>query len=305
MEGDNRLGEFLRARRSLMRPEDVGLPVAGRRVQGLRREELAMLAGVSVDHYARLEQGRDRHPSGQVLDALARALELSDATAAHLHELARPRFQRRRPGTRVERVRPELVRVMGSWTQTPAFVLGRRMDVLAHNQLAGLVFTNFAHEPNMVRFVFLDPGSREIYPEWDAVAADTAATLRSSLGADLDDPLLTELVGELSLKSDDFRRLWARHDGRERARGTLRAIHPLVGELTLEYEAFADKAAPGQTLVVHHASPGSASERALTLLQGLGVADDLEVSGRVPAATPVPPVAPRFVEPARRGTVGR
>ena len=204
----NRLGEFLRARRALVTPDDVGLPDLGRRrVAGLRREELALLAGVSVDYYVRLEQGRDTHPSEQVLDALARALCLDDDAVAHLHDLARPAPRRRRPRQRPERVRPGVLRLLESWSAIPAFVLGRRMDVLAFNALAGMLHDGFATERNMVRLVFLDPAARDTFPDFDAVAQETVATLRAAAGADLDDPRLAELVGELSLKSDEFRRL--------------------------------------------------------------------------------------------------
>jgi transcriptional regulator with XRE-family HTH domain len=263
----NRLGEFLRARRALVTPDDVGLPDLGRRrVAGLRREELALLAGVSVDYYVRLEQGRDTHPSEQVLDALARALCLDDDAVAHLHDLARPAPRRRRPRERPERVRPGVLRLLESWSSIPAFVLGRRMDVLAFNALAGMLHDGFATERNMVRLVFLDPAARDTFPDFDAVAQETVATLRAAAGADLDDPRLAELVGELSLKSDEFRRLWARHEVREKASGVKRMLHPMVGELVLGYETLRVNDAPEQLVVGYHAEPGSASERALALL---------------------------------------
>ena len=263
----NRLGEFLRARRALVTPDDVGLPDLGRRrVAGLRREELALLAGVSVDYYVRLEQGRDTHPSEQVLDALARALRLDHDAVAHLHDLARPAPRRRRRRERPERVRPGVLRLLESWSAIPAFVLGRRMDVLAFNALAGMLHEGFRTERNMVRLVFLDPTARDTFPDFDGVAQETVATLRAAAGADLDDPRLAELVGELSLKSDDFRRLWARHEVREKASGTKRMLHPMVGELVLGYETLRVNDAPEQLVVGYHAEPGSASERALALL---------------------------------------
>ena len=263
----NRLGEFLRARRALVTPDDVGLPDLGRRrVAGLRREELALLAGVSVDYYVRLEQGRDTHPSEQVLDALARALCLDHDAVAHLHDLARPAPRRRRPRERPERVRPGVLRLLESWSAIPAFVLGRRMDVLAFNALAGMLHDGFRTERNMVRLVFLDPAARDTFPEFDGVAQETVATLRAAAGADLDDPRLAELVGELSLKSDEFRRLWARHEVREKASGLKRMLHPMVGELVLGYETLRVNDAPEQLVVGYHAEPGSASERALALL---------------------------------------
>jgi transcriptional regulator with XRE-family HTH domain len=266
----SQLGEFLRARRALVQPEDVGLPDVGRRrVAGLRRSEVAMLAGVSVDYYVRLEQGRDSHPSEQVLEALARVLRLDDDAVAHLHELARPAPRRRRARSRPERVRPGVLRLLESWSHNPAWILGRRMDVLAYNELALMLHPSLKSERNVVRMVFLDPEAREIYADWDAVARETVATLRAAAGADLDDPGLTELVGELSLKSGEFRRLWARHDVKEKASGSKRLRHPMVGDLELHYETFAVADAPGQLLVAYHAEAGSSTERALALLAGM------------------------------------
>ena len=280
MDDDNRLGVFLRARRELVQPEEVGLPSTGRRrVPGLRREELAMLAGVSADYYVRLEQGRDRHPSEQVLESLARVLQLDEAAAAHLHELARPAPRRRRARRRAERVSPSLVRLLESWSSTPAFVLSPCLDVLAHNALAGVLHGNLSRDTNLVRRLFLDPASRDRYPDWVKVAEETVASLRASSGADLDDPRLTDLVGELSLKSDEFRRLWARHDVREKASGRKRFVHPMVGELELSYETFTVNGTAGQTLSLYHAEPGSDSERALTLLAGIAAGEAAPATG--------------------------
>ena len=270
MADDNRIGQFLRARRERVRPEDVGLPDFGRRrVPGLRREELATLAGVSADYYVRLEQGRERHPSEQVIDALARALRLDDDATAHLHDLARPEPRRRRARKRAERVRPELLRLMEAWAHTPALITGRHVDVLAANSLATAMHGGFAPGNNLVRTLFLDPAARERYPDWDDVARDTVAALRASVGPDLDDPHLTDLVGELSLKSERFRSLWARHDVREKTHGTKRFVHPQVGELTLHYETFAVAGTSGQVLSVYHADPGSPTEQALALLSSI------------------------------------
>jgi transcriptional regulator with XRE-family HTH domain len=266
----NQLGEFLSARRALVQPDDVGLPDAGRRrVAGLRRSEVAMLAGVSVDYYVRLEQGRDSHPSEQVLEALARVLQLDDDAIAHLHELARPAPRKRRAARRPERVRPGVMRLLESWSHNPAWILGRRMDVLAYNELALMLHPGLATERNVLRMVFLDPEAREIYPDWDSVARESVATLRAAAGADLDDPRLAELVGEVSLKSAEFRRLWARHEVQGKAAGRKRIVHPMVGELVLGYETFAVSDAPGQLLVAYHAEAGSATERALALLAGM------------------------------------
>ena len=262
----NPLGEFLRARRAAVRPEDAGVPHARRRrVAGLRREEVAVLAGVSSDYYVRLEQGRERHPSAQVVEALARALGLSDQQAEHLHELARAVPRRRRAG-RPERAGAALVRMLQAWTGTPALVLDRRLTVLAHNDLGAALFDGHRYSRDLARLVFLDPGARDLYPEWDRVAAATAAGLRAAAGTDLDEPRLVELVGELSLRSAEFRRLWARHDLRRKGGEAKRFRHPLVGELVLHYESLAVESAPGQQLVVYQAEPGSPSEQALALL---------------------------------------
>jgi transcriptional regulator with XRE-family HTH domain len=203
MEEENRLGAFLRARRELLSPEDVGLqdwsPSGRRRVPGLRREELAMLAGVSGAYYVRLEQGRDRHPSEGVLDALARALCLDEDATRMMRQLAEPPTRRRRRASREERVRPELRRMLDLQLDAPAFVLGRHLDVLAANRVAAALHPSFRAGRNVVRDVVLDDEARAQYAAPDAVAATTIAALRAAVGADLDDPRLTELVGELSL----------------------------------------------------------------------------------------------------------
>ena len=227
-----------------------------------------MLAGISADYYVRLERGRDRHPSEQVLDALARVLGLDDDAAAYLAELARPSAPRRRRAVPPERVRPSVERLLLRWADTPAFVLGQFMDVLAYNDLAGALHSGFAHERNMVRVLFLDPASRDVYPDWDDAAQEAVATLRAAAVSNLDHPRLTELVGELSLKSAEFRRLWSRHDVRAKTAGSKRIVHPMVGELTVAWETFAVSSAPGQLLVAYQAEPGSESERALALLAG-------------------------------------
>jgi transcriptional regulator with XRE-family HTH domain len=266
MQSDNRLGEFLRARREVARPEDFALPEPGRRrTPGLRREEVALLAGVSADYYVRLEQGRDKHPSEQVINALARVFTLDDEGLAHLRELARPVTRRRRP-SRPERVSPALQRLLDTWSGTPAMVVGRYLDVLANNRLAAAVNHCSVKGQNQVRVMFLEPYVRRMYADWATAAAQTVASLRAGAGADLDDPRLTELVGELSLKSEDFRRLWARHDVAAKTAGTKRFRHPMVGDLTLSYETFTVNGAAGQTLLVYHAEPGSPSEQALALL---------------------------------------
>ncbi|MFF7944787.1 helix-turn-helix transcriptional regulator [Nocardia gamkensis] len=279
MNSDNRLGAFLRARRELVRPEDFGMSGGGqRRVAGLRREEIALLAGVSADYYVRLEQGRDRHPSEQVITALARVFALDEEGTAHLRALARPTAARSRAPRRPERVAPGLLRLMEAWPHTPAVVLGRYLDVLAANPLAAAVNSCSVPGVNQVRMVFLDPEARDLYGDWPTIAADTVASLRATAGADLDDPRLTELVGELSLKSEEFRQLWARHDVRVKTAGVKHFRNPMVGDLTLSYETLSVNGAPGQILIAYHAEPGSPSERSLALLGSL-IANDGKTAG--------------------------
>lgn len=282
MDSANQLGVFLRARRELARPEEFGLPGGGqRRVAGLRREEVALLAGMSADYYVRLEQGRDKHPSEQVVAALARVFALDEEGVAHLRELARQTTRRKRASRRPERVAPGLLRLLAAWPHTPALVLGRYLDVLAANPLATAVNSCSAPGVNMVRAIFLDPQARDCYVDWPTIAADTVASLRATAGADLDDPRLTELVGELSLKSEDFRRLWARHDVRVKTAGIKHFRNPFVGELTLSYETLAVNGAPGQILIAYHAEPGSPAERALALL-GMIAAGEIPESSSIP-----------------------
>jgi transcriptional regulator with XRE-family HTH domain len=263
------LGEYLRARRALLRPEDVGLPASGRRrVPGLRREELAMLAGISPDYYVRLEQGRGHNPSEQVLDALAGALKLDQPATAHLHAISRP-SARTRPGLR-ERAPRSVELLIASWPSMPAFVQGRHLDVLAANAMASaLVPGVLTPGVNLVRATFLDPGMRRLFDDWGRVAASAVARLRGLVGAEVDNPHLQELVDEVSGSSEDFRRLWGRHDVGVAVVPTVTISHPLVGPLELLVETFAITAAEGQLLIVNHAEPGSPSERALSRLSGM------------------------------------
>jgi transcriptional regulator with XRE-family HTH domain len=262
------IGEYLRARRELVRPEGFGFPdlTGRRRVHGLRREEVAMLAGVSTDYYVRLEQGRDQHPSPQVLDALARALQLDDDAAAHLHQLATPTARRRRKAARPEKVPAGILGLIESWSQTPAYVYGRYMDVLAVNSLATALVPYYVKGDNLVRAAFLDPRVRDMHGNWEQVTENTVASLRALVGPDIDDPRLNELVGELSVRSDRFRQLWARHDARPKRSATARINHPLVGPLELSYERLPIPDTDRQTLGIYHAVPASASAQALALL---------------------------------------
>jgi transcriptional regulator with XRE-family HTH domain len=265
---ENPIGDYLRARRELVRPGDIGIRdlTGRRRVHGLRREEVAMLAGVSTDYYVRLEQGRDQHPSPQVLNALARALHLDEDATTHLHRLATPPSPRRRKTPRPEKVPTGILRLIESWNHTPAFVHGRHMDVLAVNSLAAALIPYYVRGENLVRVAFLDPRVRDMYGNWEHVTQSTVAGLRALVGPDDDDPRLNELVGELSVRSERFRQLWARHDARPKRSGTVRIDHPLVGPLELNYERLPIPDTDRQTLGIYHAVPASASAEALALL---------------------------------------
>jgi transcriptional regulator with XRE-family HTH domain len=275
MDKANALGDYLRARRDLVRPEDVGLAAGDRRrVPGLRREELSMLAGISSDYYLRLEQGRDQHPSAQVLDALADALQLDPVATAHLHRLAQPR-PRRRPRTRTERV-PIGIAQLVDQLPMPAFVTGRYMDILASNALARALSPTFSLGENVLRRIFLDPSERELHLDWERATAGLVGGLRASAGADPDDVQMAALVGELSIRSERFRTLWARADVGHRRDGTNHMRHPQVGELTLLREKLDISGGGGQQLVVFHAEPGTASAQALDLLGSIAVTKDRE-----------------------------
>jgi transcriptional regulator with XRE-family HTH domain len=284
----NMLGDYLRARRELIQPESVGLPVTGvRRVAGLRREEVAMLAGISSDYYLRLEQGRDRNPSVQVLEALARVLGLDQVATDYLLGLAapRPRHRRRRP--RRETV-PAGIRQLLGVLGLPAFVEGRYFDVLAANALARAMSPNLQAGQNRLRAVFLDPAEQALYPDWDQATAGLVAGFRESVGTDADDPGFVQLVGELSLSSERFRRLWARHDVQSREGMPTRIHHPQVGDLTLSREKLSIGGAEGQLLVIYHAQPGTGSAEKLAILASLAApaalvtAEDQDRSDRAP-----------------------
>ncbi|MFI9343019.1 helix-turn-helix domain-containing protein [Streptomyces sp. NPDC052773] len=270
------LSEFLRTRRARLKPEDVGLPDYGRhrRVPGLRREELAQLAGVSVAYYTRLEQGNGRNVSAEVLDSIARALRLNDAEHSHLIHLAKPKQNKKRPAGRTQQVRGALGQLLDSMDGVPAYVVGRRSDVLAWNRMAAALFGDWGELPererNWARMVFLKPEYRDLFVDWEQKASDVVGYLRLDAGCHPDDPRLSALVGELSVKSGDFRRLWARHDVKEKTHGVKLLRHPLVGELTLSFETFRLGDDPEQSLVTYHAEPGSPSADALRLLASWG-----------------------------------
>lgn len=263
-ERSNPLGDYVRARRELVTPEQAGIPVLGvRRVPGLRREEVAMLAGISADYYLRLEQGRDRNPSVQVLESLARVLRLDDAATAYLLSLAaaEPRRRRRRP--RRESVPPGVAQLVTT-LPLPAYVEGRYLDVLAANALATALSPRLVPGANRLRDAFLDPAEQALYPEWESAGAGMVAGFRASVGTDTDDPRFIELVGELSLASPRFSRLWARHDVNACEGEPKRIDHPQLGVLRLNRERLG--VGGGRTLVIYHPDPGSDDAEKLTLL---------------------------------------
>ncbi|MCB5911821.1 helix-turn-helix transcriptional regulator [Streptomyces pinistramenti] len=271
MDRRTELSEFLRSRRARLRPQDVGLPDHGRRrVPGLRREELAQLAGVSVAYYIRLEQGRGRNVSFAVLDAIGNALRLTGAERDHLAQLARPVARRVRPAGRPQRVRPALQQLIDTMEAVPAYVIGRRLDIIGWNRLACALLGDLPALPrkecNLAWHVFLDPAAGDLYENWEAKAADVVGFLRRDAGRNPDDPELASLIGELSVKSGDFRRLWAAHDVQDKGFGVKVLNHPLVGRLTLAYETLALPADPDQQLITYHAEPGSSSAQSLRLL---------------------------------------
>jgi transcriptional regulator with XRE-family HTH domain len=293
MEQRFELGEFLQTRRARLRPDEVGLVSYGerRRVPGLRREELAQLAGVSVSYYTRLEQGQSQHASDEVLDAIARALRLDATERAHLTNLARPARTGRRGPVRTEQARPGVHRLIEAMTDVAAVVIGRRTDVLAWNALGHALFGGHldrdapnrpADRPNMTRLVFLDPHSRELYADWKGKACTSVSYLRLLAGRYPDDPALTSLIGELTVKSPEFAGLWAAHPVRYCPPDLREFNHPLVGRLVLAQEAMALLEDPDQLLSTFTAEPGSPSEAGLRLLGSLaaGSATDDSTSSR-------------------------
>jgi transcriptional regulator with XRE-family HTH domain len=261
----NVLGEYLRARRELVDPADAGLRAMGvRRTPGLRREEVATLAGISADYYLRLEQGRDRNPSPQVLEALARVFGLDATATQYLLSLsaARPAAPKR---PRREVV-PAGIRQLLDAVELPAFVENRMFDVLAANRLATALSPAIRPGANRLRSVFLDTSERDLYLDWDRATGGLVASFRASLGTDIGDPRIAQLVGELSLASERFRQLWARHDVKALAGEPARIRHPQVGMLELRREKLSIGDSGGQLLVIYHAEPGSQSARSLALL---------------------------------------
>jgi len=269
------LSEFLRSRRARLTPDDVGLPQYGRtrRVPGLRREELAQLAGVSVAYYTRLEQGNGRNVSVEVIESIARALQLNDSECAHLRNLTQCDKRGKKKSARAQQVRPALRHLLDS-IGVPAYIGGRRADVLTWNPLAAALFGDWGALPpkerNWARLVFLNPSYRELFVDWESKASDVVGFLRMDAGCYPNDPELAALIGELSVKSEPFRKLWARHDVKEKTHGVKVLRHPLVGELRLSWEALRMPSESEQFLTTYYAEPGTPSAEALQLLASWG-----------------------------------
>jgi transcriptional regulator with XRE-family HTH domain len=293
---DNRseVRQFLATRRAKITPEQAGLPFYGgnRRVPGLRREEVAMMAGVSADYYTRLEKGNLAGASDSVLHAIARALQLNEAEQAHLFDLAKtantsPSRAPRRQGA--PKIRPSVLRVLHSMTGTAAFLRNGRLDVLAINQLGRAlyapVFDDPARPANLARFNFLDPSSADFYPDWDDAADTSVALLHTEAGRDPYDRGLTDLVGELSTRSEAFRTRWAAHDVRLHRTGVKHFHHPVVGRLDLAFDAMEIPTDPSLTMTCYTAEPGTASDENLKLLASWAATNSAQITVVPPSAT--------------------
>ncbi|MBN9215286.1 MAG: helix-turn-helix domain-containing protein [Microbacterium sp.] len=273
MDHRSEVREFLSTRRGRITPDQAGLPAFGgnRRVPGLRREEVALLAGVSVDYYTRLERGDLSGASESVLDALARALQLDEAEAAHLFDLAHTANASpaaRRPRKKADAVRPSIQRLLDAMTEAAAVLRNNYYDYVAGNALGRALYSPVFTEadPNSARFAFLNPAAQEFYPDWDRNTQELVATMRGEAGRNPYDKRLSDLVGELSTRSERFRTLWAAHNVRYHRSGVKRLRHPVVGELELTYEAFELPADPGMTLSTYTAEPNTPSADALKML---------------------------------------
>lgn len=294
MSNADDLREFLTTRRAKLTPQRAGLAMYGRkrRVPGLRREEVALLAGISVEWYTRLERGNGRGVSEDVLDSVATALQLDEAERAHLGDLVRTanaeRPERRASGP--ERVRPSVARIVDAMVQMPAYVMNGRLDILYANPLAEALFSEVLRDPmrpaNFARFLFLDPRSRTFWLDWDKAANDTVAVLRSEAGRNPYDRGLSDLIGQLSTRSDEFRVRWAAHDVRFHRVATKHIHHPLVGDLTLAFEAMELPADPGLSVMTYSAEPGSRSAERITELGGWSSTREKLAAARGEADTP-------------------
>ena len=283
MDARTEFHDFLTSRRARITPEQAGLPANGghRRVTGLRREEVALLAGVSADYYIKLERGNARGVSDSVLEALARALQLDEAERAHLFDLAnaanRTRATRTPTRTPKPHVRHSIQRILDSMPATPAYVRNRRLDILATNELGHALISPILatprRPPNVARFMFLDPTAADYYLDWEMMAVGTVAILRAEAGRDPHDKALTDLIGELSTQSDLFRTRWATHNVRHHYNGAKTLHHPVVGELTVDYDAL-ELPETGLTIMAYSAAPASPARDALNLLASWAATSD-------------------------------
>jgi transcriptional regulator with XRE-family HTH domain len=298
MDSRNDIREFLTTRRARLTPQQAGLPDFGgrRRVQGLRREEVALLAGMSVEYYVRLERGNATGVSEAVLEGISRALQLDDAERSHLYDLIRAAnehdrspLRRRRP--QQQRVRPGVQQLLDAMTDVPALVQNGRLDIVAANRLARALYSPMYEQPqrpaNFARFVFLNERARDFYRDWDDAARPTVALLRAEAGRAPHDRALSDLVGELSTRSDAFRKLWASHDVREHRTGIKHVRHPVVGDLELTFEGLQLSSDPGLLLLAYTAEPGSASRDGLQLLANWAATQD-KAPGMTSVATEAP-----------------
>jgi transcriptional regulator with XRE-family HTH domain len=285
MDTRSDLREFLTTRRARLTPDQVGLPDFGgrRRVSGLRREEVALVAGMSVEYYVRLERGNATGVSEAVLDGISRALQLDDAERSHLYDLVRAANQgahpqRRRVRTKTQQVRPGVQQLLDAMDNVPAFVQNGRLDLLAINRLGRAVFSELYVQPqrpaNFGRFVFLDPRAQTFYRDWDGAAQQTVALLRAEAGRAPHDRDLTDLVGELSTRSEEFRTLWASHDVRDHRTGIKAITHPVVGDLDLMYEAMDLTSDRGLLFIAYTAEVGSPSQDGLKVLSSWAATND-------------------------------
>ena len=282
MDSSNEIREFLATRRARITPQQAGLATYGRRrVPGLRREEVAMLAGVGTDYYARLERGNLTGVSDSVLEALARALRLDEAERAHLHDLARAANttpQTRRRPARKQQIRPVVQRILDGMTTMPAIVLNGRLDLLAANRLALALYSPACDDPsrpvNLARFCFLNPQATALYPHWDEAANTTVAMLRIEAGRNPYDRDLSDLIGELSTRSETFRNRWAAHNVVLHRAGAKQFHHPVVGDLSLAYEVMELSADTGLTLTAYSPEPGSPSADGIALLASWAATQD-------------------------------
>ncbi|WP_406445648.1 helix-turn-helix transcriptional regulator [Streptomyces sp. NBC_01613] len=286
MSNGTPLGDFLRARREALKPHDVGLPEHGRRrVPGLRREEVAMLAGVSSDYYIRLEQGRENSPSPQVLDAVAQALKLDAEATDHLNRLCLTASQRPRDRGEAD-VSQQLLQLMDGWEHTPAFVVGPALDIMAGNSLATALHSGFEKFDNLARMVFVDPAGREFYQEWERAAHSCVAEIRAAYGHDPESARIAEVVAELSAQSEEFAGIWQLHDVKSKSQEGKHLKHPQVGDLHIKFAAFTVNGAPHQQLVVYQAEPATPTATAFETLRAMATQPK-----HAPTAAPVADLA--------------